>query len=120
MRETGLWSVVGTMKIEGGHLDLTSRCFRVVFLVLRIFLSILMEFDANNDDEPLDASLCVICEQKNEEKLVEKPSSYEKTWNSIKEWASYGESTYLKSWAKLQSLSPEDLQKKNYMGQKLL
>lgn len=81
-----------------------------------------MEVDANNDDEPLDTSFYIICQEKNEEKLVEKPSSYEKTWNSssFKEWASYGESKYLKSWAKLQSLSPEDLQEKNYMAQKLL
>lgn len=31
-----------------------------------------MEVDANNDDEPLDTSLCVICQEKNEEKVVEK------------------------------------------------
>ena len=75
-----------------------------------------MEVAANNDDEPLDTSLCVICQEKNEEKFVEKPSSYEKTWKSIKEWASYGESKYLKSWAKIQSLSPEDLQEKKLHG----
>lgn len=37
MSETVLWSAVVTMKIEGGHLDLTSRCFRVVFLLRTFF-----------------------------------------------------------------------------------
>ena len=75
-----------------------------------------MEVAANNDDEPPDRSLCVICQEKNEEKLVEKPSSYEKTWNSIKEWASYGESKYLKSWAEVQSLSLKICKKKKLHG----
>ena len=30
-----------------------------------------MEVAIKNDDEPLDTSLCVICQEKNEEKLVE-------------------------------------------------
>lgn len=62
--------------------------------------------DINPDPDPdkerkADVSLCIICEEKNDEDLVEKPSSHEKTLELIKEWATYGERKYVRSRDKL-------------------
>lgn len=71
-----------------------------------------MEVDGNTEEETLDLRLCVICQEKNEEKLVEQPSSYEKPLNFLKGWATYGESKYCNACAKLQRFSPVYLEEK--------
>lgn len=58
--------------------------------------------------------------RKNDEDLVEKPNSHEKTLESIKEWATYGEQKYVRSRDKLSFYSLEDLKEKIIMALKLL
>ena len=58
--------------------------------------------------------------RKNDEDLVEKPNSHEKTLESIKEWATYGERKYVRSRDKLSFYSLEDLKEKIIMALKLL
>lgn len=60
-----------------------------------------------SEEESLDFTLCIICQEKRSEQLVEQPNSHEKVVSFIKEWAEYGE--YCKVQSKLQSFSPEDL-----------
>ena len=78
-----------------------------------------MSFSINNPDpdpdkeQKADLSLCIICQEKNDEDLVEKPNSHEKTLESIKEWATYGERKYVRSRDKLSFYSLEDLKEKS-------
>jgi len=51
--------------------------------------------------------------RKNDEDLVEKPNSHEKTLESIKEWATYGERKYVRSRDKLSFYSLKDLKEKS-------
>ena len=79
--------------------------------------------DINPDPDPdkeqkADVSLCIICEEKNDEDLVEKPTSHEKTLELIKEWATYGERKYVRSRDKL--FYSEGSKGKIIMAQKLL
>ena len=63
-----------------------------------------MDIDPDPDpdkEQKADLSLCIICQEKNDEDLVEKPNSHEKTLESIKEWATYGERKYVRSRDKL-------------------
>lgn len=57
-------------------------------------------------------NLCIICQEKTDENLVEKPGCHDKTLQFIKEWASYGELKYVRSWGKLQSYSLESVKEK--------
>ena len=49
---------------------------------------------------------------KNNEDLVKKPSSHEKTLESIKEWATYGVWKYVRSRDKLSFYSLKDLKER--------
>ena len=71
-----------------------------------------MEIDPDFEDKTLDLGLCIICQEKCQEKLVEQPSCYEKVYDFIKQWATYNEAKYCKIWAKLQRFSPKDLEVK--------
>jgi len=51
--------------------------------------------------------------RKNDENLVQNPNSHEKTMESIKEWAKYGELKYVQSRDKLASFSLEDLKEQS-------
>ncbi|KAJ7389742.1 hypothetical protein OS493_029162 [Desmophyllum pertusum] len=57
-------------------------------------------------------NLCIICQKEKNESLVEKPSSHEKVLKFIEEWASYGDFSYSKTWGKLRSISPRELEAK--------
>ena len=46
----------------------------------------------------LDLHLCIICQRKKTENLVEKPEAHEKVWVSIKEWSKYGQSAKTADW----------------------
>ena len=75
-----------------------------------------MDIDPDPDpdkEQKADLSLCIICQEKNDENLVEKPSSHEKTLESIREWASYGELKYVRSRDKLSSYSLNDLKERS-------
>ena len=78
----------------------------------------LLSFSNNPDPDPdkeqkADLSLCIICQGKNDEDLVEKPNSHEKTLASIKEWATYGDRKYVRSHDKLSFYSLKDLKEKS-------
>ena len=66
-----------------------------------------------NIDQKADLDLCIICQERNDEILVEKPTSHEKTLESIKEWATYGEIKYIISRNKLSFYSLNDLKEKS-------
>jgi len=59
---------------------------------------------------PIDLSLCIVCQKVNEESLVEKPNSHEIVLRCVKEWASYGDLSYSETWAKLSTVSPQELE----------
>ena len=63
------------------------------------------------DAQGLDLNLCIICQRKKSENLVEKPASHEKVRASIEEWAKYGNLLYSEAWAKLQHTSLQELEK---------
>lgn len=60
----------------------------------------------------LDLSLCIICQKKGSENLVEKPAAHEKVRRSIEEWAQYGYLHYSEVWSKLQHTSLQELEEK--------
>lgn len=64
-------------------------------------------------EEKADLSLCIICQEKNDENLVEKPNSHEKTLESVKEWATYGELKYVRGRDKLSHYSLKDLNERS-------
>jgi hypothetical protein len=66
-----------------------------------------------NIEQKADLNLCIICQEKNDEILVEKPTSHEKTLESIKEWSTYGEIKYVRSLNKLSFYSLNDLKEKS-------
>ena len=53
----------------------------------------------------LDLHLCIICQRKKNENLVEKPEAHEKVWVSIEEWSKYGNLQYTEVWNKLRCTS---------------
>ena len=62
-----------------------------------------METDSGsktNDPEAqgLDLHLCIICQRKKSENLVEKPEAHETVRLSIKEWSKYGNLQYTEAW----------------------
>ena len=75
-----------------------------------------MDIDPDPDpdkEQKADLSLCIICQEKSDEDLVEKTNSHEKTLELIKEWAMYGERKYVRSRDKLSFYSLEDLKEKS-------
>ena len=75
-----------------------------------------MDIDLDRDpdkEQKADLSLWIICQEKNYENLVENPNSHEKTLESIKEWATYGELKYVRSRDKLSHYSLKDLKEKS-------
>ena len=65
-----------------------------------------METDSGSKaNEPeaqdLDLHLCIICQRKTNENLVEKPEAHEKVRVSIEEWSKYGNLQYTEAWNKL-------------------
>ena len=58
----------------------------------------------------LDFNLCIICQKGKNESLVENPSSYEKVFKSIEEWAKYRNLAYSQTWEKLRRISPQELE----------
>ena len=78
-----------------------------------------MDIDRDPDKgKKANISLCIICRRKNDEKLVEKPSS-KKTLKSIKEWATCGEIMYIRNGDKLSFYSLKYLKEKSPSAQKL-
>ena len=53
----------------------------------------------------LDLHLCIICQRKKKENLVEKPKAHENVWESIEEWSKYGNLQYTEVWKKLRFTS---------------
>ncbi|CAH3043014.1 unnamed protein product [Porites lobata] len=58
----------------------------------------------------LDLHLCIICQRKKNENLVEKPEAHEKVWVSIEEWSKYGNLQYTEVWNKLRFTSVQELE----------
>ena len=58
----------------------------------------------------LDLHLCIICQRKKNENLVEKPEAHEKVWISIEEWSKYGNLQYTEVWKKLKFTSVQELE----------
>lgn len=71
-----------------------------------------MEVESVLEDKSLDSRLCVICQLNTREKLIEQPSSYDRVYNSIREWAKYGVSKYCRTWSKVKNYSPRELEDK--------
>ena len=69
--------------------------------------------DIEGQTKNLDVALCIICQLKTDESLVEKPTSYEKILNCVEEWASYGHLSYTEAWEKIRSFSAQELKEKN-------
>ena len=69
--------------------------------------------DIDGQTKNLDVALCIICQLKTDESLVEKPTSYEKILNCVEEWASYGHLSYTEAWEKIRSFSAQELKEKN-------
>ena len=74
-----------------------------------------MEIDSGSKaNEPeaqgLDLHLCIICQRKTNENLVEKPEAHEKVKASIEEWSKYGNLQYKEAWNKLRLTSVEELE----------
>ena len=59
-----------------------------------------------------DFSLCIICQRKTNEELVEKPTSHEKVLKFVRERASYGDGLFPNISRRLGNVSEEDLQSK--------
>ena len=57
----------------------------------------------------LDLHLCIICQKKKNENLVEKPEAYENVRLSIEEWSKYGNLQYTEAWNKLRFTSLQEL-----------
>ena len=57
----------------------------------------------------LDLHLCIICEKKKSENLVENPEAYENVRLSIEEWSKYGNLQYTEAWNKLRFTSLQKL-----------
>ena len=58
----------------------------------------------------LDLHLCIICQRKTNENLVEKPEAHEKVRVSIEEWSKYGNLPYKEAWNKLRFTSVQELE----------
>ena len=74
-----------------------------------------METDSGSKaNEPeaqgLDLHLCIICQRKTNENLVEKPEAHEKVRLSIEEWNKYGNLQYTEAWNKLRLTSVQELE----------
>lgn len=70
-----------------------------------------METDSGSKtNEPeaqgLDLHLCIICQKKKNENLVEKPEAHEKARVSIEEWSKYGNLQYTEACNKLVYFCP--------------
>ena len=57
----------------------------------------------------MDLHLCIICQKKKNENLVEKPEAYENVRLSIEEWSKYGNLQYTEAWNKLRFTSLQEL-----------
>ena len=64
----------------------------------------------------LDLHLCIICQRKKNENLVEKPEAHEKVWVSIEEWSKYGNLQYTEVWNKLRLLLSKSLRMGGHHG----
>ena len=64
-------------------------------------------------EETLDFRLCIICQKKTEESLVENPVSHEKLLNFIEERVLYGDSQFSEVCTKLNNISPQQLLSSN-------
>lgn len=64
------------------------------------------------DSSGVNLSLCLICQKRKHENLVENPETHDKVRSSIQEWAEYGYLEYAKVWANLKSLSIETLKER--------
>ena len=74
-----------------------------------------METDScSKTNEPeaqgLDLHLCIICQKKKNENLIEKPEAHEKVRVSIEEWSKYGNLQYTEAWNKLRFTSVQELE----------
>ena len=63
------------------------------------------------EGQGLDLHLCIICQRKTNENLVEKPEAHEKVRVSIEEWSKYGFNLqYKEAWNKLRFTSVQELE----------
>jgi len=74
-----------------------------------------METDSDSktnetEAQGLDLHLCIICQRKKSENLVEKPEAHEKVLVSIEEWSKYGNPQYTEAWNKLRFTSVRELE----------
>ena len=64
----------------------------------------------------MDLHLCIICQRKQKENLVEKPEAHEKVRVSIEEWSKYGNVQYTEAWNKFRSTSVQELEDGGHHG----
>ena len=74
-----------------------------------------METDCGSKTNEIEAQglnlhLCIICQRKKNENLVEKPEAHEKVRISIEEWSKYGNLQYTEVWNKLRFTSVQELE----------
>ena len=68
-----------------------------------------MMSEKKEQEKEVDFRLCIICQKKSDENLVENPVSHEKLLKFIEERVLYGDSQFSEVWTKLKSISPEEL-----------
>lgn len=66
----------------------------------------------SREKKDINFQLCIICQEKQEEELVEKPNSHEKLFSAVEERCKYGDSRLNDLWSVLKTFSFQELVQK--------